>query len=100
MGLTDRIRSVLGSRNQTISYSDLLDLAQFSFQGNAYLVGALNETLRGKAEEINTSYDGLVQQAYRTSGVVFACELARMQLFSEARFQFQELRNGRPGNLF
>jgi hypothetical protein len=31
---------------------------------------------------------------------VFACMLARMLLFSEARFQFQRLRSGRPGELF
>lgn len=106
MGLMTRIASAVGlSRaaidpTPAISFNEYLNMLQFSFNGNAYLAGALNETLRGKVEEINTSYDGLVQQAYRTSAVVFACELARLQLFSEARFQFQQMRNGRPGNLF
>ena len=44
-------------------------------------------------------YVGWLQQAYRTNGVVFACILARMLHFSEARFAFQEINNGRPGNL-
>lgn len=38
--------------------------------------------------------------SYDTNGVVFACAMNRMLLFSEARFQFQQLRNGRPGDLF
>lgn len=33
-------------------------------------------------------------QAYQTNGVVFACILARMLLFSEARFKFQSLTDG------
>lgn len=37
---------------------------------------------------------------YDTNAVVFACEANRLLLFSEARFQFQEMRGGRPGNLF
>lgn len=37
---------------------------------------------------------------YDTNAVVFACEANRLLLFSEARFQYQEMRRGRPGNLF
>src|SRR5262252_10960317 len=37
---------------------------------------------------------------YDTNAVVFACEANRLLLFSEARFQFQEMRKGRPGTLF
>jgi hypothetical protein len=37
---------------------------------------------------------------YSTNSVVFACAANRMLLFSEARFQFQQLRGGRPGDLF
>ena len=32
--------------------------------------------------------------------VVFSCILARLQVFSQARFQYRELRNGRPGDYF
>jgi phage portal protein BeeE len=41
-----------------------------------------------------------VEQAYKSNGVVFACMLVRQLLFSEARFQFRQMRNGRPGDLF
>jgi phage portal protein BeeE len=56
--------------------------------------------LGGKEERIADSFAGLVQGASRANGVVFACELARIMLFSEARFQFRERRSGRPGELF
>ena len=51
-------------------------------------------------EKIEANFASRVQGAYKTSGVVFACQLARLLVFSEARFQFQQLRNGRPGDLF
>jgi HK97 family phage portal protein len=60
------------------------------------------------------TYAGQAYQAYSTASlggstngyyydgnaVVFACEANRLLLFSEARFQFQQLVNGRPGDLF
>jgi hypothetical protein len=46
------------------------------------------------------AYMGYLQQAYRSNGLIFACMLARMLHFSEARFAFQELNDGRPGSLF
>lgn len=56
-------------------------------------------TLNGD-EPLTTDFEGYVQEAYRSAGVVFACMQARMLLFSEARFQWQQMRNGRPGDLF
>ena len=38
--------------------------------------------------------------AYSANGVVFACESKRVNVFSEARFAYQQLRNGRPADLF
>jgi hypothetical protein len=71
----------------------------FSMWGNQGLIG-LNQTLTGKTEEITPEFPSLVQGAYQRNGVVFACELARIMLFSEARFQFQQMRFGTPGDLF
>lgn len=103
MGLKERLLApFLPSANRdawpTISWDNYL--SQVTFNGNQYLTGALNQTLRGNAEEIDGSYTALVQQAYRTNAIVFACELARISLFSEARFQYQRMRKGRPGELF
>lgn len=70
----------------------------FSFMGNAYPL--VNQTLGTTTEKIDGSYLSMVQGGYKANGVVFACMLARSSLFSEARFQFRERRNGRPGDLF
>lgn len=69
-------------------------LQSFTYQGNLY-------TLPGAPqEEITGAFTGLAQQALKSNGVVFACMLVRQLLFSEARFQFRQIRNGRPGDLF
>lgn len=51
-------------------------------------------------ERIGNDFAAFVGQAYKSNGVVFACSLARMLLFSEARFKFRQIRSGRPGDLF
>jgi hypothetical protein len=56
--------------------------------------------MSGNREEIERSFAGLVAGAYRSNGVVFACVMTRYLLFSEARFQFQQMRAGQPGDLF
>jgi HK97 family phage portal protein len=53
-----------------------------------------------KNEEIGGDYRGYVEGIYKRNGVVFACMAARQLLFSEARFQFQRMRGGRPGDLY
>lgn len=57
-------------------------------------------TLRNDREEIESSFLGYVAGAYERNGVVFACLATRYLLFSQARFQWQQTRQGTPGNLF
>ena len=71
----------------------------FSVGGNMYSLG-LNQTITGTEIRIENNFGGFVRDAYKGNGVVFACMLARMLLFSEARFAFRELNDGRPGDLF
>ena len=61
---------------------------------------ALNQTLAGSREDVEGTFAGLVQGAYRANGIIFACMVTRLFLFSEARFVFQQLRGGRTGDLF
>lgn len=49
---------------------------------------------------LGADFDTYVEGLYKSNGIVFACIGARLMPFSEARFQFQEMRGGRPGNLF
>lgn len=60
----------------------------------------LNQTWTTNEEKVEGDFPGLVRGAYQSNGVVFACLMTRFLLFSEARFQFQQLRGGRPGDLF
>jgi hypothetical protein len=57
-------------------------------------------TMASTSEEIESNFAGYVTGAFERNGIVFACMLARQMLFSEARFQFQQMRGGRPGDLF
>jgi HK97 family phage portal protein len=73
----------------------------FDFNGLSYPY-LLHQTYSGTNVEEPTGggFEALIYGAYRSNGVVFACMLARMLLFSEARFQWQQMRNGRPGKLY
>lgn len=53
----------------------------------------------GKFEETGASFEDYVEQAYKRNGVVFTCIMVRQMALAEARFQFQELVDGRPGKL-
>ena len=75
-----------------------VDDALHSFAGNQYW--AMPVASRPNEEIIGSDFVGLVSGAYKANAIVFACELTRMMLFSEARFQFQQMSRGRPGDLF
>lgn len=66
--------------------------------GQQYPLG-MTQTIRGKAEEGDGSFEYFAS-LYSSNAIVYACMLARSQLFSEARLQFQALRKGRPSELF
>jgi HK97 family phage portal protein len=71
-----------------------------NFMGNTY--GRMpTQTIPGQTpREVSQTFQGYVQDIYKSNGVVFACMAVRQRLFSEARFQFQQQRQGRPGDLF
>ena len=73
--------------------------AMFSFGGLGYPF-VMSQTLQGREETIDPSFRSYIDQVYRSNGPIFACILARMLVFSEARFQFRQIRNGRPGQLY
>ena len=57
-------------------------------------------TSNGREERIESSFESYVEDAYKRNGIVFTCILVRMLAFSEARFIFQQMNDGRPGDLF
>jgi len=77
---------------------DLAQAKKMSFEGLTYPLFGWGSS--GQPEEIEQTFMGHVQGAYKSDGVVFATILARMLLFTEIRFSFVRLNNGRPGELF
>jgi hypothetical protein len=76
--------------------NDAIKFGGFTYGGSPV------QTLYGKtpAEHIGSDFAGLVRGALQMSGPVSAVEMVRLMVFSEARFQWQRINNGRPGDLF
>lgn len=62
--------------------------------------GPVWSSLSSEKETIDRDFEGYVEGAYKANGVVFACILTRLLLFTEARFQWRRYENGRPTDLF
>ncbi len=83
-------------------------LAGFGHAGIGYGLGApggrqpaVSLTMPGiEAEPIPDEFVGFARQALKANGVIFACMLVRMSVFSSPRFVFQRFNNGRPSELF
>lgn len=68
---------------------------------NAFAYNGVQYTLPGATQEdIGSGLSSTARLAYKSNGVVFAVMLVRQMLFSEARFTFQRMRGGRPGDLW
>lgn len=103
MGLIERWRprptaEVVPADPRRMSLEQLIE--QVNYLGHAYPLGLQTTMSAGATEAPDTSFQAMVTSAYRAAGPVFSCILARALLFSEARFQWQKLENGRPGALF
>ena len=77
-----------------ISFDDWLALSEY---GGLY--GLLNQTLVGDAITVAPGMTGIIRGAYKANPIVFAAIDNRQALFSQARFAYRRLRNGRPGDI-
>lgn len=84
-----------------MSFSDYLNLYHtYSFGGNTYTL-PFQTTMPGKkSEPIGNSFEGYITNGLQGNGVIFGLASTRMRVFSQARFQFQRMRYGRPGDLY
>lgn len=78
---------------------DDLAAQMFTFGGNSYPINYGAIPLGSKKETIGNDFTAYCERAYKADGIVFACMNARQVVFAEARIKYQEMRNGRPGNL-
>ena len=78
----------------------LAQTATFSTGGNTYTL-PFRTTMPGqKVERVEGSFEGFVLGGLQANSVVFNLASVRMRVFSEARLMWQQLRQGRPGDLF
>lgn len=75
-----------------------LDDASWSTGGNTYF--GMGRPSGGEERSSAWDFEAAVRYAYKRNGPIFALMLVRQLVFSEARFQFRQIRNGRPGELF
>ncbi|MFG3439923.1 phage portal protein [Nonomuraea sp. NPDC047897] len=59
-----------------------------------------SSSMSSDREQIENDFPGYVQGIYKRNGPIAALMLVRLAVFSEARFTFRRMRNGRPGDLF
>lgn len=72
----------------------------FSYGGLMYQLTGGSYSLESKQERPDASFSGYVSQLYKSSPVVFSCMNVRSKHFSEARYKFRRVKDGRPGDLF
>lgn len=69
----------------------------FAFNGQRYLLSG-GSTGWSRTEDLETSFTSYISSLYKSNGIVFAIILARMLLFTEARFAWFEINeNGEDG---
>jgi len=72
----------------------------FGFQGSQYPLG-VNMTIPGaKSEPIEPNFAGFVAHGLKGNGIVWTCTAVRLEVFSQARFKWRRLNEGRPGKVF
>jgi phage portal protein BeeE len=100
MGLLDRVAAEARGRRQRAqgkkSWEEPpfwdLERLRWPFIGSS--------SMSSDREQIETDFEGYAQGIYKRNGPVAALMFVRQMVFSEARFQFRRMNNGRPGDLF
>lgn len=85
--------ALFGRSEKRFGWDDYLEQYSTLLNNGGFAYG-LSPT--GTAEQVENSYRGYINAAYKSNGIVFACMLARRLLFSEAEFGFQQ-RSARLG---
>jgi hypothetical protein len=72
----------------------------FGFQGSQYPLGVNMSVPGAKSEPIEPNFQGLVSHGLKGNGIVWTCMAVRLEVFSQARFKFRKLNDGKPGRIF
>lgn len=71
----------------------------FSFNGNSYPITGFTYAGSNK-ESVPNDFESYTLQAFKGDSIVFSSMWARALLFSEMRFTYQHLDDGRPGDYY
>lgn len=87
------------------SLDQYVQQTSFAFGSSSFNLGFPGQNVStsygsNPAEPIPTSFTGYAISGLFDNPVVAGLEWTRLNIFSEARFQWQQLRGGRPGDLF
>lgn len=93
MGLLERVRDVRADRRRTGGLVPDLDWPMMPFYG-------AGRAADGRERPQVVDFAGSVEWVMKRSGPIAALMFVRQLVFSEARFQFRQMRGGRPGDLF
>lgn len=97
MGLVDRVdQRAAGRRKAFAGTGTREDLARTLEAAFSWGSGAYSQ----EYERIENDFRSYVAGAYKGDGIVFSAIDRRQQVFSQARFMWQRMRNGRPADLF
>jgi hypothetical protein len=92
------LRSLLAPTPMRANFGGLDEYMRWLSGGNGFSL--VNQTWTSNEEVIEGDFAGLTWGAYEGNSIVFACLLKRMMLFSQARFVWQQMRGGQPGDLY
>lgn len=95
------LEPLVRTKKRDYTYGQYLDMyAQWKVGGHTY-TQPVQTTIPGqKAAAVGGDFMGLLDGGYASNGVIFGLASVRMRVFSEARFQWQRMRGGRPGDMF
>ena len=82
---------------QAAARADIAD-NYFAFNGQGYSGTPVEMTGRS-SERPSGDYKSLIGSGLKSNSIIFACERLRVSVFKQARFLFQELNEGRGGDL-
>src|SRR5690606_28736815 len=93
-------QSLFGRKAEPEERLSMNDWAKMFDPNNPFPLAQQFSNSYSKKEDPEGDFQSAVQGIYKKNGIVFACCMARSLLFSEARFQFQAIKNGRPQDMF
>ena len=94
--LLSRVRRPAAAADLRYSLNEYIsDVNQLVFAGLPY--SPIQTTYNQKTETIEGDFEGLVRGAYKRNGIVFACQVSRLSVFSQAPFAWRQMRRHRTG---